>query len=109
MVLFPVNQLPLRARTPVVKILQLATRMSTTIDILQEFRPAEEDIAAYLECVELYFKANDITKSKQVAIFLTVAGGKVYVLLRDLLAPENPNTKTWSWHRLSRTTTSPSR
>ena len=81
MVLFPVNQLPLRARAHVVKILQLATRMATTISTLQEFRPTEEDIAAYLECVELYFKANDITESKQVAVFLTVAGRKVYALL----------------------------
>ena len=49
----------------------------------------------YLKCVELYFKANDIAESKQVAVFLTVAGRKVYALLRDLLAPEKPNTKTF--------------
>ena len=95
MVLFPVNQLPLRARAPVVKILQLASRMATTIGTLQEFRHTEEDITAYLECVELYLKANDIVESKQVAVFLTVAGGKVYALLRDLLAPGKPNTKTF--------------
>ena len=34
-------------------------------------------------------------ESKQVAVFLTVAGRKVYALLRDLLAPEKPNTKTF--------------
>ena len=33
-------------------------------------------------------------KTKQVAVFLSVVGGKIYALLRDLLAPAKPDTKT---------------
>jgi len=69
--------------------------MATTVGNLQEFRPTDEGIAAYLERVELYFKANDIAERKQVPVFLTVVGGKVYALLRDLLAPEKPDTKSF--------------
>jgi len=69
--------------------------MATTVGNLQQFCPTEEGIAAYLERVELYFKANDIAERKQVPVFLTVVGGKVYALLRDLLAPEKPDTKSF--------------
>ena len=65
------------------------------IGSLQEFRPTEEGIAAYLERVELYFQANDIAEANQVPVFLTVVGGKVYALLRDLLAPDKPDSKSF--------------
>ena len=58
---------------------------------LQEFIPETENITAYyLERVELYFVANGVKADKQVAVFLSVVGGKIYSLLRDLLAPKKP-------------------
>ena len=74
------------------RILQLATRMAT-YGTLQPFQPDDEGIAAYLERAAIYFTANGIVEAKQVPVFLSVVGGKVYALLRDLLAPAKPSSK----------------
>ena len=68
--------------------------MATTYGQLNEFRPETESIAAYLERVEVFFQANTIAECKQVAVFLSVVGGKTYSLLRDLLSPQKPQEKT---------------
>ena len=65
-----------------------------TLGQLSEFDPQAENVAAYLERVELFFKANDIGEDKMVALFLSVIRAKTYSLLRDLLAPEKPQEKT---------------
>lgn len=62
---------------------------------LKEFNPDMEGIAAYLEHVEIYFKANDIAESKKVPVFLSILGDKIYFLLRDLLVPAKPDEKTF--------------
>ena len=50
-----------------------------------------DNITEYIERVEQYFIANDVTdEKKQTAIFLTVTGNEAYSLLRNLLAPESP-------------------
>ena len=54
---------------------------------LREYQPKTENIAAYLEQVELFFQANSVAEDKTVAVFLSVVGSKTYLLLRDLLAP----------------------
>ena len=61
---------------------------------LQEYKPESENITAYLERVEVFFRANDIAADKQVPVFLSVVGGKTYSLLRDLTSPEKPQDKT---------------
>ena len=61
---------------------------------LREFQSETESIAAYLERVEVFFSANDIAADKQVAVFLSVVGGKTFSLLRDLVAPAKPQEKT---------------
>ena len=54
-----------------------------------------DNITEYIERVEQYFIANDVTdEKKQTAIFLTVIGNETYSLLRNLLAPESPAGKT---------------
>ena len=55
---------------------------------LQEYKPESENITAYLERAEVFFRANDIAEDKQVPVFLSVVGGKTYSLLRDLTAPD---------------------
>ena len=57
----------------------------------EEFNPHKETITSYLERIEVYFLANDIDKKKQIAVFLSVIGGKLYTLLRNLLAPAKPH------------------
>ena len=55
--------------------------------------PENDSIAAYLERVELYFSANGIEEEKQVPVFLSVIGGRTYLLLRNLLAPDKLSEK----------------
>ena len=62
---------------------------------LKEFEPDNKEISAYLKCVELYFAVNDI-KERQLPIFLSVIGTKIYSLLRDLLVLTNPKKKSFN-------------
>ena len=68
--------------------------MATHYGQLQEFLPESEDIATYLQRVDLYFVANEISSRKQVPIFLNSVGAKVYGLLRSLVAPDDPKDKS---------------
>ena len=61
---------------------------------IQEFCPENKTIEAYLERVELYFEANNISEDKQVAVFRNVIGGKNYTLLCNLLAPQELSERT---------------
>ena len=68
----------------------------TTIGNIEQFKPEEESITAYLEWVELYFAANNITEGeKKVTVFLSVVGVQPYTLLRDLVSPAKPKEKTF--------------
>ena len=66
-----------------------------TYHMTKEFDPKSETISAYLECLQLYFEANDVANAKKVSVLLTVIGPKVYTLLRGLLAPALPKEKTY--------------
>ena len=66
----------------------------TTYGSISEFQHNSEDLATYLERVELYFSANDIPDAKQVPIFRNVVASATYGLLRSLLAPVNPKDKS---------------
>ena len=58
---------------------------------IDSFDLKTDNITEYIERVEQYFIANDVTdEKKQTAIFLTVIGNETYSLLRTLLAPESP-------------------
>ena len=72
----------------------LATRMTATMGSLHEFRPDSEDLSTYLERVEIFFTANDVSTEKKVPVLLNAVGGTTYALLRSLLAPASPMTKT---------------
>ena len=62
---------------------------------IDSFDLKTDSITEYIEKVEQYFIANDITnEKKQTAIFLTITGNEMYGLLRNLLAPESPAGKT---------------
>ena len=55
---------------------------------IEEFHEGREEWSQYVERLDLYFKANDITsEGKMQATFLTVIGPSAYKLLRNLVAP----------------------
>ena len=63
---------------------------------IQEFQPDSDSINAYIERMNLFFVANDVPDEKKVAVFLNVIGGKTYALLRSLLSPQLPQSKSYS-------------
>ena len=65
-----------------------------TMGHIGKFDPAEESISMYKKHVKLFFAANSIKDEKQVAVPLSVIGPKIYALLSNLLAPENPQDKS---------------
>ena len=72
----------------------LSTVMAT-IAQMSAFEPENERISVYLERVQIFFVANGIEEDKQGPVFLSVLGGKVYALLRDLLAPAKPSDNSF--------------
>ena len=61
-----------------------------------EFNANRETWTAYTERGGEYFLANNVKSAeKQRVILLSVCGASMYQLVRDLVAPERPNTKTF--------------
>ena len=67
-----------------------------TIGQIGEYVEGREEFQCYIERVEQFFEANDIAEEKQVAVLLTVIGAPTYGLLKSLLAPENPKSKSFA-------------
>ena len=67
-----------------------------TIGRMNSFDTAEKSWETYSERLEQYFLANDIQQDKQVPSLLSLIGGKNYSLLRNLIAPDKPSTKTYA-------------
>lgn len=44
--------------------------------------------------MEQLFKCNEVEENKKVPMFLILIGGEAYLVVRDLLAPNAPSTKT---------------
>ena len=62
-----------------------------------EFNSGVEDWASYTERLKQYFAANDVENAdKQRAILLSGCGASTYQLIRDLVAPAKPTTKTFA-------------
>jgi len=59
-----------------------------------EFQPDNESISAYLERVSLFFEVNGIAEERQAAWLLNVMGAKTYSLVRALVAPDKPKSKS---------------
>ena len=69
--------------------------MTTNIGQPSEFDPQTESIVAYIERMQLFFRANDIKAPKQVPVLLSLIGSKNYSLLRDLMSPILPQEATF--------------
>lgn len=62
---------------------------------ISEFVPKAEPWSAYIERLEQFFEANDISEEKQVATLLSVMGATTYGLLRNLVQPEKQKEKSY--------------
>ena len=60
-----------------------------------EYVDGKEDIASYIERIELYFAANYVEKDNEVVTLLAVIGADAYGVLRNLLAPQRPKDKSF--------------
>ena len=63
---------------------------------MAEFQPQKEKVSDYLECLSLYFVANEVAKGKEVAVLLTAIGGETYALLTSLLSLAKPRDKSYT-------------
>ena len=63
--------------------------------IRDRYGDGKEDIASYIERVELNFVANYVKADYKVATFLAFIVADAYGVLRNLLAPERPKYKSF--------------
>ena len=67
---------------------------------IEQYDPEQEEWPQYMERLEQFFKANDLTgdekANKRWATFLSVIGPAPYKLLRSLLAPAKPKEKKYN-------------
>ena len=73
--------------------------MAALLGRIDPFDPDQEEWPQYVECLDQFFEANDLTgdekATKRRATFLTVIGPGPYKLLRSLLSPVKPTDKTY--------------
>ena len=67
---------------------------NSTFCQVREFKPKNESITAYLERVSLFFDINEIAEGKQVTWLLNMLGAITYSLVRTLVAPAEPKSKS---------------
>ena len=60
-----------------------------------EYVDGKEDIASYIERVELFFAANYVKADYKVATFLAFIVADAYGVLRNLLSPERSKDKSF--------------
>ena len=68
--------------------------MAGAIGNIKPFLSAQEDFESYAERIHLYFAANDVADGKKVPMFLTLIRSECYGLLKFLLSPVKPETKS---------------
>ena len=60
-----------------------------------EYCDDKEDLKPYTERLSAWLVVNGVTDGQKSSVFLAVIGAPTYKLLKSLLAPEKPNTKTF--------------
>ena len=56
----------------------------------KKFVPENEPISAYLERIELFFDAHEISTEKHISVLLSNIGSKPYGVLHSLAIPKAP-------------------
>ena len=59
------------------------------------FREEEEDFASYLECLDCYFTVKEVDDAKKVQTLIVGLQPRQYQVLKDLVAPETPVSKSF--------------
>uniref|UniRef100_A0A3B3D3S2 Retrotransposon gag domain-containing protein n=1 Tax=Oryzias melastigma TaxID=30732 RepID=A0A3B3D3S2_ORYME len=62
---------------------------------IDEFMPDSEAWSAYVERVELFFEANDVSENKRVPVLLSAVGAARHGLLQNLVQPAVPKEKSF--------------
>ena len=76
--------------------------MNVTVGNLSAFDSKEQTWEEYCEILDQFFEANDIDNGdKQRAILISVVGPATYKLIRNLVSPDKPSTKTYAQCRSS--------
>ena len=71
--------------------------MASVFGKVDEFDGSKEEWTQYVERLEHFFVANDITDAgKKRAVLLSVVGASTYALLRNLVSPTKPGEKSYS-------------
>ncbi|XP_038139940.1 uncharacterized protein K02A2.6-like [Cyprinodon tularosa] len=71
--------------------------MNMTVGNLSAFDSKEQTWEEYCEILDQFFVANDIDDGdKQRAILISVVGPATYKLIRNLVSPDKPSTKTYN-------------
>ena len=64
---------------------------------IREFDTDKEDWTSYTERLQQYFTANEVTDAaKQRAVLLSICGPATYQLIRNLVAPDKPTSKSFA-------------
>ncbi|KAL2077680.1 hypothetical protein ACEWY4_027184 [Coilia grayii] len=69
--------------------------MAGLLGHIDAYDESSEQWSTYVERFEHFVVANDVPDAKRVAVFLSVIGATTYGLLRSLLAPDKPGSKTY--------------
>ena len=69
---------------------------TATIGSMQEFQPGAEPIMAYLERLKAFLDANGIANDNRAAVLISTIGLKTYAVLRSLIAPDTPQSKSYA-------------
>ena len=67
----------------------------STIGKIEQFDPSVEEWETYEERLEQFFIVNDLEAEKKVPALLSLIGAKTYALLKNLLTPVKPSTKSY--------------
>uniref|UniRef100_A0A668SMS5 Retrotransposon gag domain-containing protein n=1 Tax=Oreochromis aureus TaxID=47969 RepID=A0A668SMS5_OREAU len=66
--------------------------MAMHVGRVEEYNESKEDSEPYLERLEQWMLANDVSDEKKVCTFLSVIGADTYRLLKNLVSPRVPST-----------------
>ena len=68
---------------------------TATIGSMQEFQSGTEPIMAYLKRLQAYLDANEVAEGKRTSVLVSTIGYKTYGVLRSLIAPDTPQSKSY--------------
>lgn len=69
--------------------------MAGIVGHMEVFDESAEQWLTYVERFERFVTANGLLGERKLSVFLSVMGPATYGLLRSLIAPDKPGTKTY--------------